>query len=236
MRPVRVSQWSHQSCDRKSAPDFGWVWLRCGGAVQVLVGACRSSPPSISLSLPGLVFLLSLHPSRRPCCLLQSFFFFFLHVAFCAPASFIKGRMLSVLLPLARGPRGPRGRQTRVDRSVATSVDRFSSHQKVTESDGTGGRFSGPGRFVARKHTQRWDAPQCPLPLRITRESSSRPGFHPGRFPALLSQGGSGAFVKASRSWYFGLDLDPTSTRSSCWCSLLSGSTSRSAMSRFEVS
>jgi hypothetical protein len=37
---------------------------------------------------------------------------------------------------------------------------------------------------------------QCPQTLRITRKSSSRPGFHPGVFPALLSQGGSGVLSK----------------------------------------
>lgn len=185
------------------------------------------------LARPGLSFEPSPVP---PSVLFASIFFFF---ACCIPRTrpLCKGPHAECALAIGPGAAGAAGASDsgRPERGHL-SVDRFSSHQKVTESDGTGGRFSGPGRFVARKHAQRWDAPQRPPPLRITREASSRPGFHPGRFPALLSQGGSGAFVKASRSWYFGLDLDPTSTRSSCWCALLSGSTSRSGMSRFEVS
>lgn len=107
---MRVSQWSHQSCDRKSAPDFGWVWLRCGGAGG---GLSIASIHLTQLAGPGLS-LLSLR-FTRPAVLFASIFFISLHVAFRAPASSIKGRMLSVRLPLARGPRG---RQTRVGRSA----------------------------------------------------------------------------------------------------------------------
>lgn len=185
---MRVSQWSPQSCERKSAPDFGWVWLRCGGAGG---GLSIASIHLTQLAGPGLS-LLSLR-FTRPAVLFASAFFISLHVAFRAPASSIKGRMLSVRLPLARGRGGVRLGSA----GAHLSVDRFSPHQKATESDGTGGRFSGPARSVARKHMQNARL-QCPLPLRTTRASSSRPGFHSGRFPALLSQGGTGAFVKAS--------------------------------------
>lgn len=70
------------------------------------------------LARPGLSF----EPSPVPPSVLFASIFFFFHVAFSALASFAKGRMLSVLLPLVGGARGPRGRQTRVDRSVATSL------------------------------------------------------------------------------------------------------------------
>lgn len=156
----------------------------------------------------------SLHPSSRPVS-----FNLFCFFACCIPRTRLLYKGPHVECALAIGP-GAAGASDS-GRPERTSVDGFSSHQKVTESDGTGGRFSGPARFVARKHMQNARL-QCPLPLRITRASSSRPGFHSGRFPALLSQGGTGAFVKASTPKIprLGLDLDPDSTRdvrSSCW-------------------
>lgn len=180
---MRVSQWSHQSCDRKSAPDCGWVWLV--DRLHPSHSACRAWSFSLEPSL---------HPSSRPVCF--NLFYFF---ACCIPRTRLlhKGPHVECALAIGSGAAGASGS----GRPERTSL-LIASHPRRP--------VSGPARFVARKHMQNARL-QCPLPLRITRASSSRPGFHSGRFPALLSQGGTGAFVKASTPKIprLGLDLDP---------------------------
>jgi hypothetical protein len=123
---------------------------------------------------------------------------------------------LSVLLSLAqlrRPGRRTRERQTRVDRSQPL----FIASHLTTKSPSPTAQEAG---FLAlddswHENTSRDGTNarlQCPQLLRIMRKSSSRPGFHPGVFPALLSQSGSGA-VLSKRPGRKDQDLGLISTR-----------------------
>jgi len=165
----------------------------------------------LSLSLPSLVFLSS------PVVLFASLFLISCMLHSARPPPY-KGPHVECALaigPVSSAGKGGRG-GVRLGLTGANICSSLLASPKVAEYDRTGGQFSGPGRFVARNHIQRWDecAPTMSTPFLHNAEIVIATRVPSGGFSCLAFAGWLGCLL-SKRPDRKDQDLGLISTRNS---------------------